>query len=62
MSGGISLALVTTVLGLVVAIPILLSHSYLTTKSNQLVQIPDEKSAVLVAIASERSYVNLPVA
>ena len=56
MSGGISQALVTTVLGLVVAIPILLMHSMLSGRSNQLVQILDEKSAAIVAkIAEKRS-------
>ncbi len=56
MSGGISQALVTTVLGLVVAIPILLLHSFLSGQSNQLVQILDEKSAAIVArIAEKRS-------
>lgn len=56
MSGGISQALVTTVLGLSVAIPILLLHSILSGRSNQLVQILDEKSAAIVArIAEKRS-------
>lgn len=55
MSGGISQALVTTVLGLVTAIPILLLHSFLSSKSNGLIQILDEQSASLVARLAEKS-------
>ncbi|NQZ53322.1 MAG: MotA/TolQ/ExbB proton channel family protein [Piscirickettsiaceae bacterium] len=54
MSGGISQALVTTELGLAVAIPILLIHSALSSKSNRLVQILDEESAALVARNAEK--------
>lgn len=54
MSGGISQALVTTELGLAVAIPILLIHSAISSKSNRLVQILDEESAALVAQNAEK--------
>ncbi len=54
MSGGISQALVTTELGLAVAIPILLIHSALSGKSNRLVQILDEESAAVVARNAEK--------
>lgn len=54
MSGGISQALVTTELGLAVAIPILLIHSALSSKSNRLVQILDEESASIVARNAEK--------
>ncbi|MBI4006016.1 MAG: MotA/TolQ/ExbB proton channel family protein [Gammaproteobacteria bacterium] len=53
MSGGISQALVTTVIGLVVAIPLLLLHSFLTTRSNRLIHTLDEKSAAFVALLAE---------
>jgi biopolymer transport protein ExbB len=53
MSGGISQALVTTVMGLLVAIPLLLFHSFLSSKSNALVQILDEKSTAFVALLAE---------
>lgn len=56
MSGGISLALITTVMGLVVAIPLLLLHSVLSAKSNRIVQILDEKSVAIVASASEQRH------
>ncbi len=54
MSGGISLALVTTGMGLAVAIPLLLLHSLLSAKSNRIVQILDEKSMAIVARAAEQ--------
>ncbi len=53
MSGGISQALVTTVMGLLVAIPLLLFHSFLSAKSNTLIQILDEKSTAFVALLAE---------
>lgn len=53
MSGGISQALVTTVMGLLVAIPLLLFHSLLSSKSNTLVQVLDEKSTAFVALLAE---------
>jgi biopolymer transport protein ExbB len=57
MSGGISQALVTTVMGLVVAIPILIVHSLLSARGNRLIQILDEKSAAAVARLAERKHV-----
>ena len=49
MAGGISQALVTTVLGLIVAIPLLFSHTLLMSRSRALIQILDEQSAGLIA-------------
>ncbi len=49
VAGGISLALVATELGLVVAIPILLLHSWLHGTSNRLVHTLEEEVAALVA-------------
>ena len=53
MSGGISKALVTTELGLIVAIPMLWFHSVLSGRSNRLVQILDEESASIIAKHAE---------
>ena len=53
MSGGISQALVTTVMGLLTSIPLLLLHSMLSSKSNRLIHILDEKSAAFVALLAE---------
>ncbi|HEY9032511.1 MAG TPA: MotA/TolQ/ExbB proton channel family protein [Pseudomonadales bacterium] len=49
MASGISQALVTTVLGLVVAIPLLLCHNVVSAFSRSLVQLLDEQSAGLLA-------------
>jgi len=54
MAGGISQALVTTVLGLVVAIPLLFGHSLVATLSRSLVQRMDEQSAGMLARTMER--------
>ncbi len=55
MAGGISQALVTTLLGLTVAIPLILIHSGLLAKSRRLVAILEEQSVGLVARRAERS-------
>ncbi|WP_286238884.1 MotA/TolQ/ExbB proton channel family protein [Neptuniibacter halophilus] len=49
MAGGISQALMTTVLGLVVAIPLLFCHSYLSSRSRRISQLLQEKSLGLLA-------------
>ena len=54
MAGGISTALVTTVLGLVVAIPLTLFHSFLQAKARALVQVLEEQAAGLVARVAEQ--------
>jgi biopolymer transport protein ExbB len=54
MAGGISEALVTTVLGLSAAIPLILVHSILAGKSRRLVSILEEQSAGIVARHAER--------
>ena len=53
MAGGISTALVTTVLGLVVAIPLTLLHAFLQGKSKALIQILEEQAAGIVARLAE---------
>jgi biopolymer transport protein ExbB len=53
MAGGISTALVTTVLGLVVAIPLTLLHSFLQGKAKTLIQVLEEQAAGLVAKLAE---------
>ena len=49
MAGGISQALVTTVLGLVVAIPLLFSHSVIAYMSRSIIQRLDEQCAGVLA-------------
>ena len=53
MAGGISQALVTTVLGLVVAIPTVLLHTLLNSRAMRIVHILDEQAAGIVAEKSE---------
>jgi biopolymer transport protein ExbB len=56
MAGGISQALMTTVLGLVVAIPMVLLHTVVSGKSRKIVNILQSQSAGLVAQHSEKSH------
>lgn len=49
MSGGISQALVTTELGLSVAIPVLLVHSFLNGRANRLVEVLEHHGTRLMA-------------
>lgn len=58
LAGGISQALVTTVLGLVVAIPLLFAHSVLSARSRALIQILEEQSAGLLARHAEAGAIN----
>ena len=55
MAGGISTALVTTVLGLVVAIPLTLLHAFLQDKSKALIQVLEEQAAGIIARLAERN-------
>ena len=53
MAGGISTALVTTVLGLVAAIPLTLFHAFLQGKSKALIQVLEEQAAGIIARLAE---------
>ncbi len=55
MAGGISQALVTTVLGLTVAIPTVLLHTIVSGRSKTITQILLEQTAGIVADQSEKS-------
>ena len=54
MAGGISQALITTVLGLVVAIPLLFGHSLVATRVKSLLTILTQQSLSLVAQTIEQ--------
>ncbi|MEM9301819.1 MAG: MotA/TolQ/ExbB proton channel family protein, partial [Pseudomonadota bacterium] len=54
MAGGISQALVTTVLGLCVAIPLTFLHSILQARAKSLIQILEEQSAGIIARMAEK--------
>ncbi len=55
MAGGISQALMTTVLGLVVAIPMVLIHTLVSGQSRKIVNVLQSQSAGMVATHSEKS-------
>ena len=54
MAGGISQALVTTVLGLTVAIPTVLLHVFVKSRSTRLVEIIEQQAAGLIASYAEQ--------
>ncbi len=56
MAGGISQALVTTMIGLTVAIPLTLLHSWLRDRSKGLIQVLEEESAGMVARRAESEH------
>ena len=56
MAGGISQALVTTQLGLYVAVPTVLLHTVVSGRSRGIIQILQEQAAGIVAEQSERAH------
>ncbi|MAY01506.1 MAG: energy transducer TonB [Gammaproteobacteria bacterium] len=55
MAGGISAALVTTVLGLVVAIPTVLLHTLVKSRSDRIIHILEEQATGIIARKAESS-------
>ncbi len=56
MAGGISEALVTTMLGLFVAIPLVLLHAFISSGSKKIIDVVEEQSAGLIAARAEREH------
>ncbi|MGR6778704.1 MotA/TolQ/ExbB proton channel family protein [Moritella viscosa] len=54
MAGGISMALITTVLGLVAAMPLLLAHNILSTQADNIRDILEKQGISLVAEEAEK--------
>jgi biopolymer transport protein ExbB len=54
MAGNISLALVTTALGLIAALPLILLHAIVAGRSKAVLHILDEQSAGIVAAHAEK--------
>ncbi|MAD53912.1 MULTISPECIES: MotA/TolQ/ExbB proton channel family protein [unclassified Idiomarina] len=54
MAGDISMALVTTAMGLIAAIPLILAHSIVAARSKSIVHLLDEQAAGIVAAHSEK--------
>jgi biopolymer transport protein ExbB len=57
MAGGISEALVTTMLGLTMAIPLVLLHDTLANSTRRITDVLDEQSAGLIALRAENADV-----
>ena len=55
MAGGISTALVTTVLGLVVAVPTVFLHTLVASRARSITQILQEEAAGILAERSEQA-------
>jgi biopolymer transport protein ExbB len=55
MAGGISMALMTTVLGITVAIPTILMHTWVKSKSDRIIHILEEQATGIIAKKSEAS-------
>jgi biopolymer transport protein ExbB len=54
MAGGISMALITTVQGLVAALPLMLLHAIVVARSKSIVQVLEEQSAGIIAEHAEK--------
>jgi len=54
MAGGISMALITTVQGLIAALPLMLLHAVVTARSKSVAQILEEQSAGIIAAHAEK--------
>ena len=54
MAGGISMALITTVQGLVAALPLMLMHAVVVARSKSIVQVLEEQSAGIIAAHAEK--------
>ena len=61
MAGGISMALVTTVLGLVAAMPLLLTHNILSSQAESIRTILEKQGLSLVAEQAEKETMNKPM-
>ena len=55
MAGGISSALMTTVLGIVVAIPTIFIHTVLKSRSDSIIHILEEQATGMIAAKAERA-------
>ena len=54
MAGGISQALVTTMLGLIAAVPLLFVHNILESRSRSITQVYEEQAIGIVATFSSK--------
>ncbi|MEC7482097.1 MAG: MotA/TolQ/ExbB proton channel family protein, partial [Pseudomonadota bacterium] len=53
MAGSISMALVTTAQGIIAALPLILTHSIVASRSKSIIHILDEQTAGIIAAHTE---------
>ena len=61
MAGGISEALLTTATGLVIAIPVLLMHSYLSSRSDQIIADTERYAATVFNLIRDSRHEEMSV-
>ena len=61
MAGGISEALLTTATGLIIAIPVLLMHSYLSSRSDQIIADTERYAATVFNLIRDSRHEKMPV-
>lgn len=54
MAGSISMALVTTALGLIAALPLIFLHAVVAARSKSIVHVLEEQSAGIIAAHAEK--------
>jgi biopolymer transport protein ExbB len=54
MAGSISMALVTTALGLIAALPLIFLHAVVHARSKSIVHVLEEQSAGIIAAHAEK--------
>ncbi|MCK5175847.1 MAG: MotA/TolQ/ExbB proton channel family protein, partial [Planctomycetes bacterium] len=61
MAGGISEALLTTATGLIIAIPVLLMHSYLSSRSDRIIADTERYAATVFNLIRDSHHEKMPV-
>ena len=56
MAGDISMALITTAMGLIAALPLILIHSVVEGRKKAIIQVLDEQSAGIIATHAEKEH------
>jgi biopolymer transport protein ExbB len=54
MAGSISMALVTTAMGIIAALPLIFVHSVVAARAKSIVHVLDEQSAGIIAAHAEK--------
>jgi biopolymer transport protein ExbB len=54
MAGSISMALVTTAMGIIAALPLIFVHSIVAARAKSIIHVLDEQSAGIIAAHAEK--------